>query len=133
MYSAGISYLLELYDCPPEILDDQVHIEAAIREAVDHANATLLELVTRRFAPQGVTALALLAESHISIHTWPELGYAAADIFTCGNKAMPQRAAEYLAHALGSRRHKVRQVRRGTHVGEESLEAEVKPVAATTV
>jgi S-adenosylmethionine decarboxylase proenzyme len=76
VYSAGISYLLELYDCPPEILDDQVHIEAAIREAVDHANATLLELVTRRFAPQGVTALALLAESHISIHTWPELGYA---------------------------------------------------------
>jgi S-adenosylmethionine decarboxylase len=123
---------LELYDCPPEVLDDRAHIERAISEAVDHANATLLHQVSRRFVPQGVTALALLAESHISIHTWPELGYAAADIFTCGDKAMPQKAADYLVKALRSGRHSVKQVERGVGVSQGAAPTRVKPAVAAT-
>ena len=134
MYSAGISYLIELFDCPPEILDDDLLIEARIGDAVEHANATLLHQVSRRFEPHGVTAFALLAESHISIHTWPELGYAAIDIFTCGKRAMPDRAYRFLVEALEAGRHTVRKVDRGEGLEEGAPGLRPKPqqaVAAT--
>ena len=66
------------------------------------------------FEPQGVTGLALLAESHISIHTWPESGYAAVDVFTCGDHTMPERACEVLAVELGASDHKLTSFRRET-------------------
>ena len=132
MYSAGISYLLELYECPPDLLDDKDHIEEVLREAVDRAHATLLDQISCSFTPQGVTALALLAESHISIHTWPELAYAAADIFTCGNKAMPERAAEYLTKALRAGRHTVKRVKRGTEVSQSMQSQQADFCAITT-
>jgi S-adenosylmethionine decarboxylase len=61
-----------------------------------------------------VTGLALLAESHISIHTWPESGYAAVDVFTCGDHTMPERACEVLVEELGALRHKLTSFRRET-------------------
>ena len=128
MYSAGISCLVELYDCPPELLDDECFIEAKIREAVEIARATLLEQSTKRFHPQGVTAFALLAESHISIHTWPELRYAAIDVFTCGEHTMPERAFRHLAEALQAGRHTVQRVERGTGLGKDALSAVPKPL-----
>ena len=134
MYSAGISCLVELYGCPPELLDDECFIEAKLREAVEHARATLLEQSTQRFHPQGVTAFALLAESHISIHTWPELRYAAIDVFTCGQHAMPERAIQFLVDALQSDRHTVQRVERGTGLGRDALKAGPKsPEAARAV
>jgi S-adenosylmethionine decarboxylase len=120
VYSAGISYLIELFECPPEILDDDLLIEARLGEAVEHANATLLHQETRRFQPQGVTTFALLAESHISIHTWPELGYAAIDIFTCGRRAMPERACDFLIGAFEAGRHSVQQMERGVGLEEDT-------------
>jgi S-adenosylmethionine decarboxylase len=129
VYSAGISYLVELFDCPSTILDDEILIERAIREAARRASATLLHQESRRFEPQGVTAFALLAESHISIHTWPELGYAAVDIFTCGSRAMPQNACSYLATALQAGHHSVRRMDRGIELGKDALRAVAKPVA----
>ena len=119
VYSAGISYLIELFECPPDVLDDDLLIEATVGEAVEHANATLLHQESRRFEPQGVTAFALLSESHISIHTWPELGYAAIDIFTCGKRAMPERACDFLVGALEAGRHSVRQVERGVGLQQD--------------
>ena len=130
MYSAGISCLVELYDCPSALLDDECFIETKIREAVEHARATLLEQSTKRFHPQGVTAFALLAESHISIHTWPELGYAAIDVFTCGQRAMPERAIHFLVQALQAERHTVKRVERGTGLGKDALRAVPKPLEA---
>ncbi|UCG85941.1 MAG: adenosylmethionine decarboxylase [Gemmatimonadota bacterium] len=127
MYSAGISYLIELFDCPPDILDDDVLIGSRIGDAVGHANATLLHQVSRRFEPQGVTAFALLAESHISIHTWPELGYAAIDIFTCGERAVPEQACRYLVSALEAGRHSVRQVERGVGLDENTSKPQLEP------
>jgi len=64
--------------------------------AAHAANATLLDVSTHLFEPQGVTGFVLLAESHISIHTWPELGYAAVDVYTCGTSTIPEKACEYL-------------------------------------
>ncbi len=126
---SGITCLLELYDCPPDILDDKERIDEALREAVEHARATLLKQVSNQFSPQGVTSLGVLAESHISIHTWPEHGYAAVDIFTCGNKAMPERACSYLAEALSAGHHTVQRIERGTLLDSENIEFVPKPVA----
>lgn len=111
--SIGSHCILELHDCPAAVLDDIDAIRNAIREAARRANSTLLQEVAHRFEPQGVTALGLLAESHISIHTWPELGYAAADVFTCGEEAEPERACKYLAEAMEAERFELRRLPRG--------------------
>jgi S-adenosylmethionine decarboxylase len=89
----------------------------AIREAARRANSILLHEVAHRFDHQGVTALALLSESHISVHTWPELGYAACDVFMCGEQARPELACEHLAKALAAERWDVRRFARGESVG----------------
>jgi S-adenosylmethionine decarboxylase len=119
-----------LYDCPPDILDDQTKINEALRNAVDRARATLLKRVSNQFSPQGVTALGILAESHISIHTWPEHGYAAVDIFTCGNRAMPDRACAYLVDALSAKHHTIKRIERGALLDAATTEFVPKPVAA---
>ena len=127
---SGITCLLELYDCPPDILDDQNQINQAVRDAVEHANATLLKQVSQQFEPQGVTALGLLAESHVSVHTWPEHGYAAVDVFTCGNRAMPELACDFLVDALAAGHHTVQRFERGTGLDAATAEFVPKPVAA---
>jgi len=81
---AGTHLLIELWEA--DHLDDLRRIEGALREAIPACRATLLDLQLHRFSPNGgVSGVALLAESHISIHTWPEVGYAAVDIFLCGD------------------------------------------------
>jgi S-adenosylmethionine decarboxylase len=110
----GKHCILELYDCDPSKLDDEDFLRSAITQAAERAGATLLNLITHQFEPQGVTGLALLAESHISIHTWPESGYAAVDVFTCGDHTMPERACAVLSEQLSSRRQSMRSFRRST-------------------
>ena len=68
--------------------------------ATKEAKSTLLNLATHKFEPQGVTGVAMLAESHISIHTWPEKGMAVCDVFTCGDSAEPENAVEYMKEKL---------------------------------
>lgn len=110
---AGIHCLLELHDCPPARLDDHTTLVAVLEEAARVARSTLLEQVSHRFTPQGVTALALLAESHISIHTWPEKGYAAVDIFTCGDSTRPEEACQFIARRLEAGRSHLQTIQRG--------------------
>jgi len=114
----GSHWILEMYDCPPAVIDDLEHVRQALREAAKAARSTLLYEVAHAFEPQGVTALGLLAESHISVHTWPELGYAAADVFTCGEQATPKAACEHLAAALQAGRFELRHLERGGELGE---------------
>ncbi|MFN7632965.1 MAG: adenosylmethionine decarboxylase [Cyanobacteriota bacterium] len=120
----GKHCILELYNCDSAKLDDEAFLRDTITSAAKRAGATLLHLITHRFDPQGVTGLALLAESHISIHTWPESGYAAVDVFTCGDHTMPERACLTLAEELGSRQHKLTSFRRETPSGVEGAERE---------
>lgn len=122
--AVGKHCILELYDCDRSRLDDQVFLRDAIAAAADCAGATLLHLITHRFEPQGVTGLALLAESHISIHTWPESGYAAVDVFTCGDHTMPEKACQALCMELVAGHHKLTSFRReapGSISGEDRL------------
>ena len=86
--------LLELYRCDCEKLNDESFLRCTLNRAAKLANATVLNLISNKFEPQGVTAIALLAESHISIHTWPESNYSAVDIFTCGQNMMPELASK---------------------------------------
>lgn len=108
---AGSHLLLDFWGA--ERLDDFDHIERALRRSVEVAGATLVHLHLHRFAPSGgVSGVALLAESHISIHTWPERGYAAVDIFMCGD-AEPERAIAVLERAFNAERTETEELRRG--------------------
>ena len=104
--------LLELYRCDCEKLNDESFLRCILNRASKLANATVLNLISNKFEPQGVTAIALLAESHISIHTWPESNYSAVDIFTCGQHMMPELASQYLIATLKAEEHFLRVIKR---------------------
>ena len=105
-------FLLELYRCDCEKLNDESYLRCILNKAAKLANATVLNLISNKFQPQGVTAIALLAESHISIHTWPESNYSAVDIFTCGQNMMPELASQYLIESLMAKEHSLRVIER---------------------
>ena len=88
--------LFTLKGCPSKLLDDEAHIRNILSFAASISGSTLLDISSHKFYPVGVTAIALLAESHISIHTWPEKGMAVCDVFTCGYKTEPRAAATYM-------------------------------------
>ena len=104
--------LLELYRCDREKLNDESFLRCSLNRAAKLANGTVLNLISNKFEPQGVTAIALLAESHISIHTWPESNYSAVDIFTCGQNMMPEQASQYLIESLMAKEHSLRVIER---------------------
>ena len=104
--------LLELYRCDCEKLNDESFLRCTLNRAAKLANATVLNLISNKFEPHGVTAIALLAESHISIHTWPESNYSAVDIFTCGQNMMPEQASQYLIESLMAKEHSLRVIER---------------------
>jgi S-adenosylmethionine decarboxylase len=107
---AGIHLIVDLYGA--QHLDDIDHIEATLRHCVEAANATLLHIHLHHFQPNGVSGVAVLAESHISIHTWPEVGYAALDVFMCGN-ADPDKCIPVLRKAFNPKRVGVNELLRG--------------------
>ena len=104
--------LLELYRCDCEKLNDESFLRCILNRASKLANARVLNLISNKFEPQGVTAIALLAESHISIHTWPESNYSAVDIFTCGQNMIPELASQYLIESLMAKEHSLRVIER---------------------
>jgi len=109
---SGTHLLADLFEC--DHLDDEARIEVALRAAVTAADATLLDLKVHGFgAGQGVTGIALLAESHISIHSWPERGYAAVDMFLCGRRHDLDAALTALAGTLDAGRIEQRRFARG--------------------
>jgi len=111
--AAGVHAIIELYDCPSTLLDDEEYVRDALRQAADAARIRLLKLTSHRFRPHGVTALGLLAESHISIHTWPETGYAAADLFTCGRRTSVEAVTRLMVSRFEARRHMSEVIVRG--------------------
>jgi len=115
---AGTHLILDLIDA--ERLDDLAHVEAALKDAVEAADATLLHIHLHCFTPNGgISGVAVLAESHISIHSWPERGYAALDIFMCGD-ADPHAAVEVLKRAFAPGRAVVTELLRGEGLGDWS-------------
>lgn len=109
--AAGVHVLLDFWGARP--LDDIEHAERALRQAADAAGATVLHVHVHRFVSTGgISGVAVLAESHVSIHTWPEQGYAALDIFLCG-KCDIEAAVAALRSALTPSKSRIRTFRRG--------------------
>lgn len=109
----GVHHIAELCECNALLLNNSKFISTSLRQAIKYANATLIEEIKYEFTPQGITAVCLLAESHISIHTWPEKHYAAVDIFTCGDHTMPDKACQYLVDVLECKQPKMTVLKRG--------------------
>ena len=105
-------FLLELYRCDYEKLNDESFLRCTVNNAAKLANASVLNLISNKFEPQGITAIALLAESHLSIHTWPEAHYSAVDIFTCGQNMKPDISCKYLIQVLMAKEHLLRVINR---------------------
>ena len=103
-------------------LDDEMRIQQAFRDCVDTCGATLLHIHTHKFSPQGVSGVAVLAESHISVHTWPEIGYGAFDVFMCGD-AKPWLAVDVLKRAFGTADVRVKELLRGDGLVAETVAA----------
>tara|TARA_Y100000589_G_scaffold260781_1_gene250761 strand:+ start:5300 stop:5743 length:444 start_codon:yes stop_codon:yes gene_type:complete len=108
----GKHILLELYGCNREKLNDELYLRCKLNGAAKLANASVLNIVSNKFEPYGVTAIALLAESHLSIHTWPESQYSAIDIFTCGRNMKPDLASYFLIEHLEATNHTVQTIHR---------------------
>jgi len=117
----GRHMLLELRDCNKAVLDDLEYLENALVSAAREAGATVIDKSFHQFAPQGVSGVVLIAESHLSLHTWPEHAYAAVDIFTCGTTVKIEVAADALIRQLGSRDPSVLEVKRGMMMQERKL------------
>ena len=113
MNSLGTHLLLELKKCKKNILADLDFVETAMLNAATEAKATIVEHKFHEFNPFGISGMVIIAESHLSIHTWPEYDYAAVDIFTCGDIIKPQEAAEFLIERFGSLEPQIMEVKRG--------------------
>lgn len=111
--TTGKHCILELFECPFHLLDDEAFIRRIVSKAAVESGSTLLALTSHKFNPQGVTSLGLLAESHIAIHTWPETGYAAVDVFTCGTHCDPIKACRILVNQLQAGSHNQTVLQRG--------------------
>ena len=92
--------LFTLKGCNVELMEDIDYMRLMLYNAAKECNSTLLNLSVHKFEPQGFTGIAMLAESHISIHTWPEKSMAVCDAFTCGDHTTPERGVEYMKEML---------------------------------
>ena len=108
----GTHLVVDAWQAPAELLNEPQKIREALISAISVGEATLINLCIHQFSPQGITATATLAESHIAIHTWPEHGYFAADLFFCG-QGKPESAMQVLQTILQAKEVKVQQIKRG--------------------
>jgi S-adenosylmethionine decarboxylase len=113
MKALGIHLLIEFWSCNRQKIDDMEYLEKIMARAAEVAGATVLKTAFQDFNPQGVSGVVVIAESHLTIHTWPEHGYAAVDIFTCGSSVDPWRATHFLEQELEAAKTQVRDFQRG--------------------
>ena len=113
MHALGTHLLLELKACNSKVLNDLKKVQEILVSAAKEAKATIVETSFHKFSPFGISGIVVIAESHLSVHTWPEYGYAAIDIFTCGEALKPEVAARYLIQRFHSKDPSILEVKRG--------------------
>ena len=116
MSTLGKHIILEMWGCCKDTIDNVEVVKEILVKATESVKATLVDVVCHRFSPYGVTGVAILAESHIAVHTWPEHGYAAADIFICGSAINPRDAASYMTEAFYAKETSFLELKRGDFV-----------------
>ena len=131
MHALGRHLLLELFDCDLDAINNVETVKGALIEAAKRAQATIVDVVFHEFNPFGVSGVVVIAESHLSIHTWPEYRYAAVDIFSCGDVLQPEIAANYLVEHFGAERTSVVEMQRGTFLGATTPIVNKAAVAVT--
>lgn len=124
MKALGRQILVEFYDCDSNVINDVDMIESILIEGTRKAKATIISHNFHKFSPHGVSGTVVIAESHVAIHTWPEYGYAAVDIFTCGETIDPWIIQEFLKENFLSSQVSSMELKRGLFKvapGEELL------------
>lgn len=109
----GQHVLAEFFECDPNILNNVSMVEKLMTSAALECGATIVQKCFHMFNPYGVSGVVIIAESHLAIHTWPELGYAAVDLFTCGDKCDPKISYEYLKKMFNSQNASYQELKRG--------------------
>jgi S-adenosylmethionine decarboxylase len=112
-HSVGAHVLLDLYGIPAAQLDDLDHLRACLEQAARDGGAHVVESRFSRFSPQGASGVVILAESHLAVHTWPELGFAAVDVFTCGAPSVAVGVADAVVRLLAPTRFETQRIARG--------------------
>lgn len=113
MKGLGRHVLAEVYGCEFDVLNDLDRIREVMVNAALSAGAEVIETTFHRFSPQGISGVVVISESHLAIHTWPELGYAALDVFTCGSDVDPWVAMEAIIEGFGATSVTATEVKRG--------------------
>ena len=126
----GQHVLAEFFECDPNILNSNDKVEKYMIDAALECGATIVQKCFHMFNPYGVSGVVIISESHLAIHTWPELGYAAVDLFTCGPKCDPKVAYEYLKKKFDSKKASFTQLKRGI-LDEETKQVEEKAFELT--
>jgi S-adenosylmethionine decarboxylase len=126
----GRHLLLELFDCDADAINSLETVKGALIEAAKRAQATIVDVVFHEFNPFGISGVVVIAESHLSIHTWPEYRYAAVDVFSCGDVLQPETAVTYLVEQFGAERASVVEMQRGVFVNPAVPVVNRAPVAA---
>lgn len=123
MNTLGRHILAEIYGCDKDILNSKELIEKIMVHSALKSGAEVREVAFHKFSPQGVSGVVIISESHLTIHTWPELGYAAVDVFTCGDLINPWDACNYLTEHFNAKNMTATEVKRGIFEGEVAVKA----------
>jgi len=114
----GHHYIVEASGCVPKIIGNIEKVQQILVKAADIAGAQVWSISFNRFPPQGVSGVVVISESHISTHTWPEFGYVALDIYTCGKSVDPEKAVVFAVEAFGSSTSHITEITRGLDEGD---------------
>ena len=126
MHELGRHILAEIYGCDAEILNNKDFIEKIMIDSAIKAGAEVREVAFHEFKPQGISGVVIISESHLTIHTWPELGYAAVDVFTCGSKINPWDACNYMTEKFNAKNMTATEVKRG--IFEQAVEVKASNI-----
>ncbi|KAA0259562.1 S-adenosylmethionine decarboxylase proenzyme [Deferribacter autotrophicus] len=129
MKALGRHILVEFYGCDADTLNNTELLDKEMQEAAKKSGATIINSTFHTFSPYGVSGVVVIAESHLTIHTWPEYGYAAVDLFTCGDTVDPWIAFEHLKNVLKASHTSTIEMKRG-QLNDIQGELRHKPVNA---
>ncbi len=125
MNALGRHILAEVHGCDTGILNDHAAVEEIMVSAALKAGAEVREVAFHKFSPQGVSGVVVISESHLAVHTWPEHGYAAVDVFTCGDSVNPWDACNYIVEQFRAQNFSASETLRGVFVENSSQKAAV--------
>ncbi len=115
----GHHYIVEASGCDPKVIGSVEKVQQILVKAAEMAGASVWSISFSKFPPAGVSGVVVISESHISTHTWPEMGYAALDIYTCGIQVQPEKAVFYAVEAFGAETSHITEITRGLDEGDQ--------------